>query len=247
MKFLWIVEEILAKSRTMGGVRCATWVLYVSTACCASAMQTQGTQPNSPRVRPSPARGDKAVARTRRANSLAMKTQIPVSPSGTNAIPATVILKSGSLMVEANNSDLSQILKTIADVSGMTIDGSVKSVRVYGVYGPNNPRAVLTDLLTGLGYNFMMVGVAHEGVPRELELTLRSGDAAPAASPEPTSGISDHHENSDVTTPDEEQPGPGAILHVPPAGPEDPEERTRQNLQRLQQMHDQQKPQTEPQ
>ena len=187
------------------------------------------------------------MAGTRHTNSLAMKRPIPVSPSGANAIPANVVLTKGSLMVEANNSDLSQILGRIADLSGMTIDGSLKSVRVYGIYGPSKPRNVLTDLLTGLGYNFMMVGVTDKGVPRKLELTLRSGDAAPNAAPKPTSVVADHQENTDVTAPEEEQPGPGAILHVPPAGPEDPQERTRQNLQRLQQMHDQQKPQTAPQ
>jgi hypothetical protein len=247
MKLLRIAKKIPGRSRTIRGVRCATWALYVSTACCASAMQAHRTQLSSQHVRASPAVGDKAVTDTRHARSLAMRTPIPVSPASAEAMAANVILTNGSLLVEANNSDLSQILGRIADLSGMTIDGSVKSVRVYGTYGPSNARNVLTDLLTGLGYNFMMVGVTHEGVPRKLELTLRSGYGAAAASAAPTSVVSDHHENTDVTPPEEEQPGPGAILHVPPSGPEDPQERTRQNLQRLQQMHDQQKPQSAPQ
>ena len=247
MKLLRLAKKIPGRSRMIRSVRCATWTLYVSTACCASAMQAHRTQPSGQHVRAFPAVRDKAVTDTRRAHSLAMRTPIPVSPASAEAMAANIILSNGSLLVEANNSDLSQILGRIADLSGMTIDGSLKSVRVYGIYGPSNPRNVLTDLLTGLGYNFMMVGVTNKGVPRKLELTLQSGDAAPNAAPKPTSVVADHQENTDVTAPEEEQPGPGAILHVPPAGPEDPQERTRQNLQRLQQMHDQQRPQPAPQ
>ena len=246
MKFIKMIGEILNKSRTLGVFRFGVWILYVSSGCCANAMQADSNQLVGHRVRPSAALRSKSAAGTRHTNSLAMKKLLPVFPSSANAIPADVVLTKGSLMVEANNSDLSQILKKIADVSGMTIDGSVKSVRVYGIYGPSNPRNVLTDLLTGVGYNFMMVGVTNDGVPRKLELTIRSGGAAPTAPTETPSVVADHHENTDVTAPEEEQPGPGAILHVPPAGPEDPQERTRQNLQRLQQMHDQQ-PQTAPQ
>ena len=81
--------------------------------------------------------------------------------------PAKVTLTNGTLTVEANNSDLSQILKKVADDSGMVIEGSIKSIRVYGVYGPLNPFDVLTTLLTGSGYNFTMFGVTHQGAPRE--------------------------------------------------------------------------------
>ena len=244
MTFPKMIEDIPTISRALGIFRFGVCVLYVCSVCCASAMQADTNQSGGHRVRPP--LENKSAAATRHKKALTTKTSIPVSPAGANAIPANVVLTKGSLTVEANNSDLSQILGKIADVSGMTIDGAVKSVRVYGIYGPSNPRSVLTDLLMGLGYNFMMVGVTDDGVPRKLELTLRSGDAAPG-SPTPTSVVADHHENTDVTAPGEEQPGPGAILNVPPAGPEDPQERTRQNLQRLQQMHDLQKPQNAPQ
>lgn len=247
MKFVCIVEVILAKCRAKVCCRCAAWALCVSTACCASAIQANGAPPKASNARIPPALGDTAVASTRRANPLGTETQLPESPSNADARPATVILKNGSLTVEANNSDLSHILKDIAAASGMTIDGSIRSVRVYGVYGPSNPRDVLTDLLTGLGYNFMMVGSTHEGAPRELQLTLRSGDSAPVPSPGQTAAAFDHRENTDVIPPDLDQPGPGAIVHVPPAAPQDPQQRVQQNLQRLQQMHDQQKPQNPPQ
>lgn len=166
------------------------------------------------------------------------KSGAQVKPSNTPSTTqtATVLLKNGTLQVEANNSDLSQILSQVATAGGMKIDGSVPSARVYGTYGPGNARAVLTSLLTGLGYNFMMIGSTQEGIPSKLLLTSRTNQPAtppPSASTPPSSAAPTNATNDDL-------PGPGAIVNVPPAGPDDPQERAQQNLQRLQQMHDQQ-------
>jgi hypothetical protein len=218
--------------------------------CCAgvSAGQTNSSEPRSPVVHPSSETGNKATARKHRKISTSKQISTLPSTSSANPVPARVIFSKGALEVEANNSDLRQILGKIADVSGMTVDGPVKSVRVYGIYGPSNPRDVLTNLLTGLNYNFMMVGVNPEGFPRKLELTLRTTGGVPAAAAAPAPGASDQQGNTDANASGEEQPGPGAIVDVPPPEPEDLEERTKQNLQRLQQMHDeQQKPQLPPQ
>ena len=157
--------------------------------------------------------------------------------------PAEVHLKGGLLTVAADNSDLTQILAAIANVSGMVIDGSVGDVRVFGTYGPGNSRDVLTKLLRGLGYNFIMVGATPEGTPRTLQLTLQRASAPPSSGP----AVSTQTPPRETHAEDQEQPGPGAILHVPPAPPEDTQDRMRQTLQRLQQMHDQQKPQNTPQ
>lgn len=152
-----------------------------------------------------------------------------------------VTLKNGILTVEANNSDLSQILKDVAGAGGMTIDGAITNARVFGVYGPSSPGNVLTSLLIGAGYNFAMVGVTHEGTPRELVLTSRSVGSPLVSVPNQVSPAFNHLENSEANTPSEDHLGPGAIANVPPVGPEDPQERAKQNLQRLQQVHDQQK------
>jgi hypothetical protein len=159
------------------------------------------------------------------------------APAAQTAQPALVTLKQGVLQVQAEDSDLHQILREIADRGGMTIDGSVPSVRVYGKYGPGKSRDVLTDLLTGLGYNFMMVGTTQRGVPQKLLLTDRiNRPSAPAVAAPPAPAAAE-----------DDQPGPGAVVNVPPAGPDDPQERAQQNLQRLQQMHDQQTKPNEPQ
>ncbi len=153
--------------------------------------------------------------------------------------PAKVTLTNGTLTVEANNSDLSQILKKVADDSGMVIEGSIKSIRVYGVYGPLNPFDVLTTLLTGSGYNFTMFGVTHQGAPRELVLTNQSGESAPIPAHPPAVAEADPLASAGGDSPNHEVPGPGAIVHVPPPPAQYPEQRMEQNMQRLGSMRDQ--------
>jgi hypothetical protein len=180
------------------------------------------------------------AADTSEANRPAESTPATVSASDRAATPATVTLKDGILTVEANNSDLAQIVKDVANTSGMTVDGSISSSRVYGTYGPGNPRDVLTTLLTGSGYNFVMVGATQEGGPRELLLTPQNGAPTKAPAPTPTVAASDSSEKPGVKDAEEEPAGPGAIVHVPPAPSDDYQERVQQNLNKLQQMHDQQ-------
>lgn len=108
------------------------------------------------------------------------------------AQPAQVTLTSDHLSVDARNSSLSQILHEVATSSGMTIDGLGKDQRIFGIYGPGNPREVLSDLLDGAGYNVLMIGDSSLGAPRELILSARSdapipsSPAKPAAEPEET-------------------------------------------------------------
>jgi hypothetical protein len=160
--------------------------------------------------------------------------------------PARVTLQHGVLTVSAHDSDLSQILTEVAQTGGMTIDGAIQSVKVFGRYGPGNSRDVLTDLLRGLGYNFIMVGETSQGAPRELLLTPRTGSATPPSSPELTNS-QPQRLNSDGTVVDENHPGPGAVVDVPPPPSDDSQERSQQHLQRLERMHEPQQLPTPPQ
>lgn len=168
------------------------------------------------------------------------------SPTVT-AQPANVILKNGTLTVDAHNSSLDEILKDVARLGGMTIDGTAANERIFGAYGPGAPRDVLTSLLTGSGYNFVMIGDKPDGVPRKLLLTAEKAAAPSMISSSAPVAAPINRENPDEDTVDEEPPGPGAIIHVPPAGPEDPQERARQNLERLTHMREQQQQKNTPQ
>lgn len=159
--------------------------------------------------------------------------------------PAVVTLKDGELTVRANDSDLSQILKELATISGMAIDGLNNGPRVFGVYGPGNSRDVLSALLIDSGYNYIMVGNAGSGTPRQLLLTPRNGQALALPVINPHASVSSDDEDDQPAT--ETSPstlvplGPGAIVPAPAQdSSEDDNRRAQQNMQRLQHMHEQQ-------
>ena len=252
MKLFGIGEKILTKCSARVFSRCAAWALCFAMVYCAKAMQASGAAPQVPSVRvPAKAAHPTSIktvdASGPKLGGEAGKTPDPISLSNANAAPAAVILKNRSLTVKAYNSDLSQILKNIADISGMTINGDAGSARVFGVYGPGKPSDVLANLLAGSGSNFMMTGDTSDGAPRELLILPQNGHPPLVNTPSPTAAAaaSDDGENSDVDAAEQDQPGPGAIVNVPPAGSQDPQERTQQNLQRLEQMHEQQQKQQE--
>ncbi len=244
-------EEYLVKSRVKLYRRCAAWALCLAAAHCA-ASQAPGSPPQTspPHIvtKAAPSSLKKtAAAGTPGPERLPSKTPPMPSPPEAGATHSTVTLKNETLTIEANNSDLNRILKKIADLSGMTVNGFISSPPVFGIYGPGNPREILTDLLTGSGYNFIMVGITHQGAPRELLLTLQNGGSTPANASTQTVTAFNRRDNPEANSSDEEPPGPGAIIDAPPEPPQDPQERTQQNLQRLQQMHDRQTQQNLPQ
>lgn len=241
MIFSRIGDEFPAFSMAKACCRFAACALCLGNVYSARASQAAGISPNSSHVGRQtkyshpPEKGTALATPIDASRSLDM-----LSRSNTTSKPATVILKDGILTIEANNSDLSQILKDVGDVSGMIVSGSSKSIRVFGVYGPRNPCDVLTDLLTGSGYNFIMLGSTDEGAPRELLLTLRNDDSTDVTHPSRSLAAVAHSESSDTNAPDPDHLGPGAIIHAsPPPSQEDPQERVQQNLQRLQKMHEQ--------
>jgi hypothetical protein len=130
-----------------------------------------------------------------------------------------VTLNGGSLAVDANNSSLSEILKDLETSSGMTVDGFDKDSRVFGVYGPGPPRDVISSLLEGAGYNFLLVGATDAGTPREIVLTTRGN--APISAPQPS-----------FSQPEEEE--------EPPRTPQE----MLQELQRIRQQQNQPGPQS---
>lgn len=179
--------------------------------------------------------------------------------------PASIHLKNGELVVVADNSDLAGILKSVAQLGGMQVDGLGKSSRVFGTYGPGQPQDVLTQILNGSGYNFMMVGQSAEGMPLRLLLTEKTGSSLPAsnapapapqrtAQEEPPSGRARYGwaggrpaaspgSPTPAGTPSPTPPpdlGPGAIYPQPPAENADREERVQQMMDRIRNIHEQQ-------
>jgi hypothetical protein len=157
-----------------------------------------------------------------------------------------VSLQNGKLTIESNNSDLTQILQDVAHISGMTINGLNGGPRVFGTYGPANSRDVLTALLVGAGYNFMMLGGAGDAAPRELLLTPQTRNAPATNSvnrnPVPSADNDESEQPEPENGPTASNPlGPGALPQSPSRNDLDDDTRVQKTLQRLQ--HQQEQPQ----
>jgi hypothetical protein len=174
---------------------------------------------------------------------------LPSSLMDKPAQPAKVTLIGGELAVHANNSSLSQILHQLASTSGMKIDGMAQDQRVFGSYGPGDPRDVLSSLLAGANYNVLMVGSSQGGAPRELILTPRGN--APAASPQNTISIQPDDQQDDQSADDNPQPQfvapPRMPMPQPQQSPNGTVKTPQQILKELEQLRQQQQQRQPPQ
>lgn len=167
------------------------------------------------------------------------------------AKPAKVTLVSGNLTIDANNSTLTDILQQVSSAGGMKIEGlheGSADQRIFGSYGPGKPRDVLTSLLNGSGYNFLMVGQTSSGAPRQLALTARPTGGVP--NPPPQSAISTREAYEESVAPPTRYPQEPETPSVTPPVPARGQSgiRTPQEiLQQLQTMRQQQQEQQQQQ
>lgn len=96
--------------------------------------------------------------------------------------PPRVVYSGGQLSIVADDSSLNQILRDVAQQTGMKITGGVVDQRVFGKYGPGTPARILTSLLEGSGSN-MLLRESPTHTPLELVLTPSNGGPTP---PSPT-------------------------------------------------------------
>lgn len=195
-------------------------------------------QPTSP-AQPSIRIGATATAPSTPAAQPNAAPNLPPSLLDKPAGPVQVTLHDGSLSVDAHNSSLSEILKNLEASSGMTVDGFEKDSRIFGFYGPGSPRDVLSDLLDGAGYNFLMVGSTTDGAPREIVLTARSNAPISAPSPGGNPQQDEQDEAPNYPPPEQVAPQQPPVMPSPEQRPRTPQEML-QELQRLRQQQQQQ-------
>lgn len=227
---------------------CCAVLLYSAPATSLQEIHTLQAAPAAPPMSVANNTSDSALDRSATVRKPPAGTQggrmkQPLPPSDQATQPATVTIRDGKLTVEANNSDLTQILQYLANISGMTVHGLGKGPRIYGVYGPGALREVIATLLVGSGYNFIMVGGA--GTLRELQLSAEKNDApatalaTPAQVPSPARNERVQQE-FDTTPSVQAALGPGAVVPSPSLDQQDDDTRTQNNLQRLQHIQNQQ-------
>jgi hypothetical protein len=169
--------------------------------------------------------------------------------------PASISYAGGQLTIFADNSALSDILKTIGKTLGARLEGTTPGAeRVFGQYGPGQPREVLDSLLHGSKYDFILVSPIDDA-DRVQRILLSPHGAASAATVQPNSAPPQNVEEEEDDT-YAVVPQPVAPQHdepVPPAAPaqqpngQQQVKTPEQLLQELQRLRMQQQQQSQPQ
>lgn len=217
--------QSLLRKRAWAGIA----ILAAATVCVAQPSQTHRRASRKRAEKPAATAAVRAVPAAAAQPSSPARPQLPMEQPPQ---PATITLSGGKLAVNADNSSLIAIIHQLARSGGMSISGLGQDQRVFGVYGPGDPRQILSELLEGAGYNVLMTGVTPEGTPRELVLSAR-GDAPPSP---PQSFPAQSFPQPPYY---QRQPGPPGNLNFPMRSPA---QMYQQMMQQRQQQQDQQQP-----
>ena len=106
---------------------------------------------------------------------------VPLTPAQMPATPSTVAFKAGQLTVTAPNSTLGDILREVRKQTGASIDipGNATE-RVMGVFGPGPVRDVLSTILNGSHFNYVLLGSATDPNALDRVVLFAKTTAAPA-------------------------------------------------------------------
>jgi len=84
---------------------------------------------------------------------------VPLSPEQMPSTPPQVAFNSGILTIIANNSTLGDILRAVHRQTGASVDVPGNATeRVVGQFGPGPARDVLSTLLNGSHFNYVLLG-----------------------------------------------------------------------------------------
>jgi len=106
----------------------------------------------------------------------------PLTPEQMPPVPPQVTYQNGLLTIVASNSTLSDILHSVSMRTGATVDAPphLMGERVAARIGPGTPRAVLSDLLTGPRFDYILVG--SDGDPNGVRsIILTPNQSSPSA------------------------------------------------------------------
>ncbi len=254
---------------SVGGVRTAVVAMFalVLTASGAAALgqtsanttkpsQTTGSR-KAPVTHRRSAKSKKAAQEAKAAEVAAQPVPepppMPKWPANEQAVPAKVGWNGHQLEIAATNSSLLQIIRDVSSQTGVKVEGLTGDQRIFGSYGPADPRDVLAKLLEGSGYNVLMIGDQGAGTPREVVLTAQARNGA---SPAPNQagqgqpgGNGDDEQPEDQEQPEQQpippprQPFGGPPQQQPPGSGRTPQQLIQELQQRQQQMQQQQQQQ----
>ena len=164
----------------------------------------------------------------------------PNWPVNSQPQPASVTWDSRGLTVVASNSSLADLLHQISVATGVQVEGFSADQRVFGEYGPGPAREILSEILTGSGYNVLILGGRGSSPPTRIVLSARPTGPAPAAPPptQVSNDVNSYPADSEPQPPiDPNAPGfqPSPPVRTPQQVMQEMERRREMQLQQQQQ------------
>ncbi len=162
------------------------------------AAHTKGRSRHKPAVQPAPPPPVEGIR------------PVPPNLAEKPAVPPNVQWNGGLLSIDATNSDLADVFRAVQRVLGATVEGARPGERVVVHLGPGSPTEVLTALLDGSHYDYILVGKAEQpGSISRIVLATRQAEGAASAHPAPPPAPAQEEEESgeDAATPEPVRPG----------------------------------------
>jgi hypothetical protein len=117
--------------------------------------------------------------------SQGLATAAPATLLQKPPVPPSISFQNGLLSIDAPNSNLSDVLSAVRRATGAVIEGGggAESERVVVHLGPGRPSDVLSTLLNGSRYNYVLLGAPQraDAVTRIVLILRAGGDQFPAA------------------------------------------------------------------
>ena len=157
-------------------------VLTCSAAAQTRAVQTAGRSA-PPQVRKATRAGRKQPAPKPPAAPETQPPSVPLTPEQMPPVPPQVTYRNGLLTIIATNSTLADILRAVSVNIGANVDAPAQLTgeRVAARIGPGAPRDVLSDLLRGPRFDYILIG--PDGDPNAVRnIILTPNQSSPSAS-----------------------------------------------------------------
>lgn len=165
-------------------------------------------------------------------------TPLPYWPVNDQPKPAAVTWDSRGLSIVASNSSLADILQQVSVATGVHVRGFSADQRIFGSYGPAPAREVLSELLSGSGYNVLILGGLGGQPPTEVVLSPRPTGPAPPAPPMQQSSFDNGYNEDASPAPPGPAFQPGPQVRTP--------QQIMEEMERRRQMFQQQQNQMQP-
>jgi hypothetical protein len=137
--------------------------------------------------------------------------------------PLVVSFKGGVLTIDANKANLAEVLFAVHQRTGaeIAIPAGAEQEKVFGLLGPASAPEVLSRLLNGSKFNFLIVSSANDpNIMDRVILSAKPEGPAPAYHPPVAGRVQEQQEEVENTTPPAAPPITQA--DAPPTAPDHP-------------------------